>query len=158
MAGYPVLMKKLLENEGAGPNLRTDIIPDDIPRADGIILKAKQDQKGRVIDQTYITNAGDRGTLAGFETLTTSSDAVITITDSSSDDTGSSGAVAISVENGATGKVWTKTVGIDNDGATITLGDAWRWQGGKAPTVSAYSVLILKWYGTWGYASLALTS
>lgn len=128
--------------------------------------KATQDANGSTIHATYGTKteigqrilaAGDRGTLAGYETLSSSSSAV-TISDSSPDDTATTGAVAITVNNGTSGKVWTKTVGIDNEGATITLGDAWKWQGGKAPTVAAYSILVLKWYGTWGYASLALTS
>lgn len=128
--------------------------------------KATQDANGSTIHTTYGTKAevgqrilaaGDRGTLAGYETLSSSSSAV-TISDSSPDDTATTGAVAITVNNGTSGKVWTKTVGIDNEGATITLGSSWKWQGGKAPTVAAYSILVLKWYGTWGYASLALAS
>lgn len=128
--------------------------------------KATQDANGATIHTTYGTKtevgqrilaAGDRGTLAGYETLSSSSSAV-TISDSSPDDTATTGAAAITVNNGTGGKVWTKTVGIDNEGATITLGSSWKWQGGKAPTVAAYSILVLKWYGTWGYASLALTS
>lgn len=104
-----------------------------------------------------ISTSGDRGSLAGYETLTSTASAV-TITDGSPDDQAVTGAVAVTVSNGTAGKVWTKTVGITNESATISLGSSWYWVGGKVPTVAANSVLVLKWYGTFGVANLVLTA
>ena len=128
--------------------------------------KATQDASGNVITSTYATQttanskiakAGDRGSLAGYETLTSTASAV-TISDGSPDDTAVTGAVAVKVNNGTAGKVWTKTVGVTNASATISLGSSWYWVGGKAPTVAANSILVLKWYGTFGVANLVLTA
>lgn len=96
---------------------------------------------------------GNRGALAGYETLT-SSGVAVTISQDSPDDTAVTGAVAITVSNGASNTTWTKTVGITNAGATVSLGGSWHWSGGETPTVKANSVLVLKWYGTFGFAAL----
>ena len=128
--------------------------------------KATQDGSGNVITSTYATQttanakiakSGDRGSLAGYESLTSTASAV-TISDGSPDDQAVTGAVAVTVSNGTAGKVWTKTVGITNESATISLGSSWYWVGGKVPTVAANSVLVLKWYGTFGVANLVLTA
>ncbi len=100
-----------------------------------------------------VNMSGSRGSLAGYETLT-SSGAAVTISQDSPDDTAVTGAVAITVSNGSAGTTWTKSVGITNAGATISLGGSWHWSGGEAPTVKANSVLVLKWYGTFGFAAL----
>lgn len=100
-----------------------------------------------------ISAAGLRGSLSGYETLS-SSGAAVTITQDSPDDTAVTGAVAITVSPGVADTTWTKTVGITNAGATISLGASWVWSGGEMPTVKANSVLILKWYGTFGFAAL----
>ena len=200
MAGYPKFQQRLFQNGGAGPLLRSDILPDGMlttsvadTRYLGInakassaataelaakatnavnaesaksATKATQDGSGNVITSTYATQttanskiakAGDRGSLAGYETLTSTASAV-TISDSSPDDQAVTGAVAVTVSNGTAGKVWTKTVGITNGSATISLGSSWYWVGGKVPTVAANSVLVLKWYGTFGVANLVLTA
>ena len=104
-----------------------------------------------------IPKSGSRGSLSGYETLTSSSSAV-TISNSSKDDTAVTGAVKITVNNGSSGQVWTKTVGITNGSATISLGSSWKWAYGSTPTVSANSVLVLKWYGTFGLANLIPTT
>lgn len=119
------------------------------------LLKSLRGIKGLL--PNYILKAGDRGSLAGYETLSSSSSAV-TISDSSPDDMAITGAVAITVSNGKSGKVWGKSVGITNASATIALGASWHWKDGKVPTVAANSVLILKWYGSFGVASLILTA
>lgn len=104
-----------------------------------------------------VPKTGSRGSLGGYETLTSSASAV-TISNSSKDDTAVTGAVKITVNNGASGQVWTKTVGITNGSATISLGSSWKWAYGSTPTVSANSVLVLKWYGTFGLANLIPTT
>lgn len=104
-----------------------------------------------------ISAQGSRGSLAGYETLTSTTSAV-TITSSSPDDTAVTSAVAVTVSNGESGTTWTKTVGITSGSSTITLGSSWSWLGGEAPTVGANSVLVLKWYGTFGLAALQNTT
>ena len=100
-----------------------------------------------------VAKSGARGNLAGYEALT-SSGAAVTITQTSPDDTAVTGAVGITVNNGSAGTTWTKTVGITNASATVTLGSSWKWSGGEQPTVKANAVLVLKWYGTFGFAAL----
>lgn len=100
--------------------------------------------------------SGARGSLAGYETLASQSSAV-TITNESADDMVVTAAVQITVQDGASGQTWEKTVAITNASATVQLGSKWKWQGGSAPEVSANSLLILKWCGTFGFASLQAT-
>lgn len=102
---------------------------------------------------TLVTKSGNRGALAGYETVAVSSSAV-TINASYNDTTQVTGAVAVTVEPGAEGTSWTKTVSLVNASATITLGDSWVWSGGEAPTVSENAVLVLHWCNDIGVANL----
>ena len=113
------------------------------------------DVSGNVVisDSTKIPLSGSRGTLAGYNTPTSSSNAV-TISNTSNDDTIVTAAVSVTINNGASGQTWTKTVALQNASATVTLGSAWKWVGGSAPTISANSILVVKWCGTFGLANL----
>lgn len=113
--------------------------------------------KVSALETEVFRKSGDREMPSGYETLSVSSSAV-TVNESSPDSIEATGAALISVANGTSGKTWCKTVGISNANATISLGSSWRWAGGSEATVEQYSILILKWQGTWGYASLQLTS
>ena len=97
--------------------------------------------------------SGSRGTLAGYNTPASSS-AAVTISNTSNDDTIVTAAVKVTVNNGSSGQTWTKTVALQNASATVTLGSSWKWMNGEAPTVSANSILVLKWCGTFGIANL----
>ena len=101
-----------------------------------------------------VVKNGNRGQLAGYETPSVTASAV-TINQGSADTTQVTGAVAVTVEPGAEGTSWTKTVSLVNASATITLGDSWVWSGGEAPTVSENAVLVLHWCNDVGVASLA---
>lgn len=100
-----------------------------------------------------VVKSGDRGALAGYETVAVSSSAV-TINANSNDVTQVTGAVAVAVEPGVEGKSWTKTVSLTNASATVTLGDAWVWSGDEAPTVSENCILVLHWCNDIGVANL----
>lgn len=103
---------------------------------------------------TYaVIPSGSRGTLAGYNTPASSSSA-ITISNTSNDDTIVTAAVAVTVNNGSSGQTWTKTIALQNASATVTLGSSWKWVGGSAPTISANSILVVKWCGTFGLANL----
>lgn len=87
------------------------------------------------------------------EDATTSSEA-ITIDDNSSNNISLTTASEITVANGTTGKAWSKSVKITNSSSTITLGSSWTWVNGEVPTVSANSLLVLKWCYDFGIAGL----
>lgn len=104
-----------------------------------------------------ILMSGNRGTLAGYEGLRSTSDA-LTVNSSTRDSYAVTGAVTITVSNGAANQAWTKTIGITNASAKVSLGSSWKWIGGSAPTISANGVLVVHWCGTFGLASFAANS
>ena len=103
-----------------------------------------------------VKKSGNRAALAGFETISSGASAV-TINASSPDDQVVTGAVAVTVSNGAAGQTWQKNVCITNAGASVAPGNQWKWAGGKAPEMKANSLLVCKWLGTFGILSLVLT-
>lgn len=119
-----------------------------------IAVKGDQGPVGPAADTSgLITKSGDRGILAGFNKPASTSDAV-TIDASSNDDTIVTRAVAVTVNNGSSRQTWTKTITLQNSSATVTLGTSWKWLGGEVPSVSANSILVVKWCGTFGIANL----
>lgn len=108
------------------------------------------------LDDTKAAISGDRGACAGFETAATTNSAV-TISGSSADSMLVTGAVAITLANGAAGTAFTKNVLVTNAGATITPGSGWKWAGGKVPEMKANSLLVAKWLGSLGVLSLIYT-
>ena len=106
---------------------------------------------------TNVVKSGSRGTLAGYNTPVSTASAV-TISQTSNDDTIVTGAVAITVSNGSASTAWVKNVAIQNASATITLNSSWKWVGGSAPTITANSVLVLCWMGSFGLANLVSSS
>lgn len=104
-----------------------------------------------------ILMSGNRGTLAGYEGLKSTS-AALTVNSSTQDSCAVTGAVTITVSNGAANQAWTKTIGITNASAKVSLGSSWKWVGGSAPTISANGVLVVHWCGTFGLASFAANS
>lgn len=103
-----------------------------------------------------VKKSGARSTLAGYESVSAGA-AAITIGASSADDQVLTGAVAITVNNGAAGQTWQKNVLVKNAGATVVPGSAWKWAGGKAPEMKADSLLVCKWIHDTGILSLVLT-
>ncbi len=117
-------------------------------------LELLKGEKGDIPDVSgFAVKSGDRGILSGYNTPLSTSSAV-TITSESNDDVVVTSAVDISVTNGSSGQSWTKTVTLQNESATVTLGDAWTWVGGEAPELVANSIVILKWTGSFGLANL----
>ena len=102
---------------------------------------------------TYQPKTGDRGTVSAYATASSTASA-ITITDGSDENIVVTGAVAVTVSNGTSGKAWVKSVDIRNASASVALGSSWKWAGGKTPEVSANCVLVLHWCNDSGMASL----
>ena len=114
--------------------------------------------KANATDLTsLIPKTNSRGALAGYETPLVQATA-LTINSNSRDSNLVTGAVAITVSNGAASQSWTKTVALSNASATISLGSNWKWVGGTAPSVSANCVVVLHWCNSFGIANLAATS
>ena len=98
----------------------------------------------RVYDlSTRVATAGSRGSLAGYEDSGT--DSVINATSLDANEVSSN----ITVENGQAGTTWTKVIRVTAE-VTVTLGDAWIWQGGSAPTIVAGGILVCCWCGSGG--------
>lgn len=108
-------------------------------------------------DSTYIKISGSRGNLGGYENLQSQSTA-LTVSNTTRDGCCITGAVKITVSNGTSGQTWTKTIGITDASATVTLGSSWKWVGGSAPTIAANGVLVVHWCGTFGIANFVSPS
>ena len=108
-------------------------------------------------DSTYIKIAGSRGNVGGYENLLSQATA-LTVSNTTRDGCCITGAVKITVNNGSSGQTWTKTIGITNASATVTLGSSWKWVGGSAPTIAANGVLVVHWCGTFGIANFVSSS
>lgn len=98
-----------------------------------------------------IETSGGRGTLAGYESVTSAS----TVNSSSSDSLTTNSDVT--VENGTSGTAWTKIVSLTN-AVTVTLGSSWTWRGGTAPTIVANGILVCCWCGSFGIATFVSPS
>ena len=102
-------------------------------------------------DSSKIALSGSRGTLAGYETVT--STGAVTINDSSGDDIVASGAVTVAALSSGT-QCWTKTVLLTAASPTVTLGAGWSWVGSdSAPTFSQNGMLVLARRGNKGIAN-----
>lgn len=108
-------------------------------------------------DSTYIKISGSRGNVGGYENLQSQSTA-LTVSNTTRDGCCITGAVKITVNNGSSGQTWTKTIGITNASATVSLGSSWKWVGGSAPTIAANGVLVVHWCGTFGIANFVSPS
>lgn len=117
-------------------------------------ISAKADSAKTADDA--VKKSGDRSALAGYESVSAGA-AAITIKADSPDDQVVTGAVAITVADGAASQTWQKNVVIKNAGATVVPGAAWKWAGGKAPEMKANSLLVCKWVHDVGFLSLVLT-
>lgn len=112
---------------------------------------------GKAETSAVIPKANSRGTLAGYETPLVQATA-LSVTNATNDSSCVTGAVAITVNDGAANESWTKTVALTNASATVTLGTNWKWVGGSAPTISANCVLVLHWCNSFGIANLVASS
>lgn len=102
---------------------------------------------------TKLPRTGDRGALAGYELTATIADEALAIDMNSNDNIYASGATTVTVSDGTTGTAWTKTISFAT-APTITLGSAWKWVGGSAPTTASGTILVLHWNNFVGYANL----
>ena len=102
-------------------------------------------------DATKVPLNGNRGQLAGYELIGTSS----TISETSADacQTGSN----VTINNGTAGTAWTKIVRL-TAAVTVTIGTNWKWVNDEPPTIVAGGILICTWCGDGGIASFSSPS
>lgn len=99
------------------------------------------------IDATKIALTGNRGQLAGWETVATGT----TTIDQNSPDSMESNR-AITVRNGTSGTCWTKVAHLTSASPSVSLETNWRWQGGSTPELKQDGFLVLCWCGSRGLA------
>ena len=160
---FPKLLQKLFQDGGGGSKLNTSIMPYNYTRS---VNGATPDSNGNVtlnvvktVNNTSpdsngnvtvdlsgrVAVSGARGTLAGYESSGTNT--TINASSPHANEVDS----AITVSNGENGTSWTKIVRVKAE-VMVTLGDAWIWQGGSAPTIVAGGVLVCCWCGSGGIA------
>ena len=98
-------------------------------------------------DATKIALTGDRGQLAGWETVATGT----TTIDQNSPDSMESDQ-AITVSDGTSGTCWTKVAHLTSASPSVSLGTNWRWQGGSTPELKQDGFLVLCWCSSRGLA------
>lgn len=92
-----------------------------------------------------IAVTGDRGTLAGYETVGTAS--TISETSPDSNEVGQD----VTISNGTVGTSWTKIARL-TAAVNITLSSSWVWSDGSVPTITAGGILVCCWCGSGGIA------
>lgn len=97
---------------------------------------------------TKINLSGSRGQLAGYEDCSTVTS--LTLTDTSADSNYYNSTAAITVNDGTTGKSWTKTVKLAQVPASVNMTGNWTWVGGSAPTMVANGLLVFTWQNNHG--------
>ena len=90
-----------------------------------------------------IPKTGDRGTLVGYETITTEGSTDVTVDRDTPDTFLTSGAIkAKALDPGNSNECWTKVCALLSTSPTVTLGYGWVWQDGKAPTLKRYDLVV----------------
>lgn len=135
----PRLLTKLFTNNGFGDKLNSSLLPK---------VSELDNDSNFITQSSAVSPTGSRGSLAGYETT----GAYTAVIDGSSPDT-TDATGNVTVSDGDAGTCWTKVVRLTDASLTVTLGDAWAWQGGEAPTISANGILVLNWINTTGVAS-----
>ena len=111
-------------------------------------------QLGSIVKSVNSIAPDENGNISLISEDATTSSEAITIDDNSSNNISLTTASEITVANGTVGKAWNKSVKITNSDSTITLGSSWSWVNDEVPTLSANSLLVLKWCYDFGIAGL----
>lgn len=101
-------------------------------------LNAASTQASNAIPKT-----GDRGPLAGYETVTVESESDVSVTKDTPDVFLTSGAItAPSFSSSEWGECWTKVGALLSTSPLVTLNDHWIWSGGVVPTLHQYDLVV----------------
>ena len=100
------------------------------------------------LGQDFVPTAGSRGVLKGYQSAWTSTTDLILTKDSEEGIYHTSG--NITVNDGAAGEEWTKTVFV-GVGVSVTKGANWLWYSGEVPEIKANSLLVFHWCSAKGF-------
>lgn len=90
-----------------------------------------------------IPKTGDRGILVGYDRVTSESSTAVSVNKDTADTFLTSGAItteATTTDNSE--ECWTKVCALLSTSPTVTLGNGWAWNGGKAPTLKQYDLVV----------------
>lgn len=88
-----------------------------------------------------VPKTGNRGTLGGYETLSSEGSKDMTVYDVSLDTYVTSGAVSTSAIS-SYDDCWTKVIALISKSPSVTLAAGWVWEGGKPPTLKQYDLVV----------------
>lgn len=88
-----------------------------------------------------VPKTGNRGTLGGYETLSSEGSRDMTVYDVSLDTYVTSGAVSTSAIS-SYDDCWTKVIALLSKSPSVTLKAGWVWTGGSAPTLKQYDLVV----------------
>ncbi len=157
----PVLSGKDGEN-GATPNITFSVETLDTSESvkvtqggttDAPTVKIGIPRGTNANTDSIVKKSGNRGELSGYQSINVAS-SDITINQDSNDETIVTTASNITVDDGNANTAWTKTITIANKDSVVTLGEAWAWSGGNAPTLTPNSVLVCHWCNDIGIAKV----
>lgn len=146
-----------------GANAQLSVIKGDgttsVISINNVLKATNADNLGGYPASDYVrsvngVNTDENGNVSLLSEDATTLSEAITVDDNSSNNSSLTTASAITVANGTVGKAWSKSVKITNSSSTITLGSSWTWVNGEVPTLSANSLLVLKWCYDYGIAGL----
>lgn len=90
-----------------------------------------------------IPKTGDRGILVGYDRVTSESSTAVSVNKDTADTFLTSGAItteATTTDN--SDECWTKVCALLSTSPTVTLGNGWAWNGGSAPTLKQYDLVV----------------
>lgn len=88
-----------------------------------------------------IPKTGNRGSLAGYETVTVESESAVSVTKDTPDVFLTSGAIT-APSFSEFNECWTKVGALLSTSPLVTLKDGWVWSGGVAPTLHQYALVV----------------
>lgn len=88
-----------------------------------------------------VPKIGNRGTLGGYETLSSEGSTDMTVYDVSLDTYITSGAVS-TLEISSYDDCWTKVIALLSKYPSVTLAAGWVWAGDKPPTLKQYDLVV----------------
>lgn len=88
-----------------------------------------------------VPKTGNRGTLGGYETLSSEGSKDMTVSDVSLDTYVTSGAVSTSAIS-SYDDCWTKVIALISKYPSVTLAAGWVWEGGNPPTLKQYDLVV----------------
>lgn len=107
---------------------------------------------------TLIPKTGDRGVLAGYETVGSRETGSATVSKNSPDvqivpSDALPGVTTIQIEDGLDTETFVKVIDTFGSPDVVQAGSKWEWAGGSVPTLNGRGLIVCFWYGRFGVLS-----